>query len=221
MKQASRQSKAEKTAERLDLTKNKLPTEKRMLSPEGQDRFCNIFLNAASGNKTKRIERLLKLGVDVNIRDMWNRWTALMFAAEHGCIDACALLIENGANIEAGDEDGINPLICAARNGHTKICALLIEKGANIEAKENERHKTALLLAACRGYTETCAFLFDKGANIDAKEREGYTAFMLAKLYGKRKTAGFLTFVTIGPKIFADKKTSDLFYSSFSECLAA
>lgn len=44
------------------------------------------------------------------------------------------ILIANGANVNAADQDGCTPLHCAAHNGHKEIAELLLDKGANIDA---------------------------------------------------------------------------------------
>lgn len=46
-----------------------------------------------------------------------------------------ALLLENGAAIEAKTRDGLTPLHCAARSGHEQVVDMLLEKGAPISSK--------------------------------------------------------------------------------------
>jgi|GEM_PF-1992396 len=196
-----------------------MPSEKLALPAGARNQLKDNLIAAATEGNARKTEILLDMGADANARDNYSDETVLMLAAEVGFADICALLIEKGANVKAGDEDGANPLMCAARNGHTKTCALLLEKGADIEAKENERHWTALMLAAYQGHTETCAFLLEKGADIEAGNREDHTALMLARIHGKKETAGFLAFFAFAPKIFADKEASDSFYSGLKECI--
>ena len=46
--------------------------------------------------------------------------------------------INNGANIEAKDDNGNTALILAASEGYTQIVELLLQYGANINAKDNK-----------------------------------------------------------------------------------
>lgn len=46
-----------------------------------------------------------------------------------------ALLLENGATIEAKTRDGLTPLHCAARSGHEQVVDMLLEKEAPISSK--------------------------------------------------------------------------------------
>ncbi len=121
----------------------------------------------------------------------------------------------------------------AAKGGHIKTCALLIKKSIDIDKekdqedlitlieKQDDNGDTALMHAAREGYTETCASLIEKGANIEEENYHDVTALMIAIEDNQKKTAAFLAFATFAPKLFADKKSQDSFYTSFRECIAA
>jgi ankyrin repeat protein len=70
--------------------------------------------------------------------------TALHVAcAYYSCKDICELLIANGANVNAVDENGATPLMLAAANGKTAVVQLLLQKGGKASQKDN-KEKTAL-----------------------------------------------------------------------------
>ncbi|KAF5120884.1 Histone-lysine N-methyltransferase EHMT1 [Metarhizium anisopliae] len=73
-------------------------------------------------------------------------------AASYGGHDAVAqLLVDNGADVEAKDENGRMPLSWAAENWNGEATVkLLLEKGADIEPKD-EDGRTPLWLAAEKG----------------------------------------------------------------------
>jgi ankyrin repeat protein len=104
------------------------------------------------------------------------------------------LLLENGADIEARDEQDRTPLIRAATYGQGRIVELLLDKGANIEARD-PNGATALINAACGGCvvidmgdTFDCVqLLIDRGANVEAKTKGGGTALMVAANYGQNR----------------------------------
>jgi len=59
-------------------------------------------------------------------------WTALMYAARQGAIDAARALVECGADMKAADPDGTPALTFAIINGHYGVAALLADKGADV-----------------------------------------------------------------------------------------
>ena len=85
--------KSENPTKQLSLTKQKLSTEKRVLSPEKQKQLNGMLIEAANKGKIKRVERLLKIGANINAKDNLGR-SALIKAAKEGHTETCALLIE-------------------------------------------------------------------------------------------------------------------------------
>jgi ankyrin repeat protein len=59
-------------------------------------------------------------------------WTALMYAARQGALDAVRALAECGADLNAADPDGTPALTFAIINGHYDVATLLVEKGADV-----------------------------------------------------------------------------------------
>jgi len=55
----------------------------------------------------------------------------LHLAARNGDKDIAELLILNGANVNATDEKGTNPLNLAEQEGHGEVVVLLIKNGAH------------------------------------------------------------------------------------------
>ena len=58
-------------------------------------------------------------------------FTALMFAAREGAVDAARALAAGGANLNLGDRDGLTALILAVINAHYDLASALLERGAN------------------------------------------------------------------------------------------
>ncbi len=59
-------------------------------------------------------------------------WTALMYAARQGALDAARALVDCGASLNLADPDGTPALTFAIINGHYDVAALLVEKGADV-----------------------------------------------------------------------------------------
>lgn len=184
-----------KAADQPALTKQKLSTEKRIISPEKQKQLNNMLLDAAEKGKPKRVERLLQVGADVN------------------------------AKFEEGYVKGWTALMWAAANGKKDTCAFLIEKGADVNLKVEEKDYkggTALMWAAASGHPKTCAFLIEKGADANAKFEEGiykgWTVIMFAESEEKRKTAAFLRSIKF-LQILLGEENFKIFYPGFRECI--
>ncbi len=60
-------------------------------------------------------------------------WTALMYAAREGAVNAARVLAESGADLNATDPDGTSALLFAIINGHYDVAAVLIEEGADLD----------------------------------------------------------------------------------------
>ena len=58
-------------------------------------------------------------------------WSAAMFAAREGAVEAVRALAESGANLNLTDPEGTTALIVAVINGHYDVVSALIDKGAD------------------------------------------------------------------------------------------
>jgi len=84
-------------------------------------------------------------------------------------------LIAKGADINAGNNDGLTPLHIAATEGKPEIIKILIAKGANVNAKTKEVQNSALHLAAVGGKKEAVEALLAGGAKVNITNRNGLT----------------------------------------------
>jgi uncharacterized protein len=83
------------------------------------------LLNAARDGNLEEVERLIREGVSVEVKDKDGR-TPLIHAAYYGHEAVCKLLIKNHASLEA-THVGQTPLLKAAIFRREKICKLLID----------------------------------------------------------------------------------------------
>ncbi len=97
------------------------------------------------GEHPERLQALLELGADVNVRDYKGK-TALHRAATAGFLASMEVLLANGADINAADLQGDTPLFDAIRAGQVEAVALLLERGADAGA-ENKRGVSIVSLA--------------------------------------------------------------------------
>ena len=108
----------------------------------------------------------------------------LIRASAYGHIDMVKKYIEDGADVNAKNDDGNTALMMASYNGYIKVVRLLLKKGADVNAKDNN-HNTALIGASINGRTETVALLLENGADVNMKDDDGMTALSAASEAGE------------------------------------
>jgi ankyrin repeat protein len=105
---------------------------------------------AAAENHPEAVRALIEHGADPNARseklayakDRFGlegvttilprgSWTALMYAARQGSLEAARTLADSGADLNLTDPDGTTALVLAILNGHFDTAAMLTEKGAD------------------------------------------------------------------------------------------
>ena len=112
----------------------------------------------------------------------WLR-TAIPSKYQPQLADARQLLIENGANVNGQDGEGITALMLSGDEGRTEIASILIEQNAYVNLQSNNG-TTALMEAAFEGRTDTVKLLLKNGANPGLSDRYGRTALLGARQEG-------------------------------------
>jgi ankyrin repeat protein len=114
--------------------------------------------------------------------------TPLHLAARFGRDDLAAVLLDAGADPNAGDKHGDRPLHLAAEYGHVLVATLLLRRGASLEATGSS-NRTALHAAAdglsgtsdLEGRLQVATALIARGANVNAQMRgNGFTPLWYA-----------------------------------------
>lgn len=127
---------------------------------------------------------LALVGADVCLAQQ-ERGQAFVDAATAGDMDEVRTLVDQGANVNARDSEGVTALMWAAEKGHAQIVQYLLEKGADVNARESTAGMTALMVSAAGGYEEVVEALLAKGAEVDARDKNlGATALLGAAEWG-------------------------------------
>lgn len=91
--------------------------------------------------------------------------TPLSFHAARGNTECLRLLLEHGAQVDNGKENGWTPLLAAVRHSQQDCAVLLIEAGADLNAQPKDGGKGPMHWAAYWGRGNLVRLLLDKGAD--------------------------------------------------------
>ena len=88
--------------------------------------------------------------------------------------------IENGADVNAANDNGVTPLYSAARNFRTEIAKLLIAAGADVNAKtENDNTPLHEAISAFEFNHDIIDLLLANGADPHAMNKKGQTPLQI------------------------------------------
>lgn len=133
------------------------------------------FFDAVLAGDTSKVQVLLKQGID-----MKSSTKALGLAAASGKTEISEVLLNEGADVNSQDEEGLTPLIAAAFNNLVEIVEILLRNGADIDAQE-EKGWTALYAAALTNSVGAVDILIKNGAEVNIKTNDGETALDIAQ----------------------------------------
>jgi peptidoglycan/LPS O-acetylase OafA/YrhL len=99
----------------------------------------NLLTEAAiRRNDSDSLMLLIEQGADVNYKSEIIKISALHWAAGLGHTEMATILLDQGADINAGDENGSTAMHWAALFGRPLVAALLIERGADLARPNND-----------------------------------------------------------------------------------
>ncbi|KAJ5750851.1 hypothetical protein N7533_007879 [Penicillium manginii] len=118
-------------------------------------------------------------------------WMLLSLALRNDHDDLARNLIEQGADINFTDPDGLTPLLRASEGGHKAIATLLIEQGADVNAT-GKSGWMPLSLALKNDYDDLARILIEQGADSNFTDPDGLTPLLRASDGGYKAIATLL-----------------------------
>jgi ankyrin repeat protein len=173
------------------------------------------LLDAIRDGDSAQVRHLLQQGASASAHDEAGD-TALMRAALYADVEMMRALVENGADVRAGGQDGTAPLLrtthdldkmrfllergapvddfamvaAASVPGSRSALELLLARGGKGRAAVPAY--TALMGAAGNGDLDAVHCLLDHGADVKTQTRTGFTALIGAALSGNPKVVAVL-----------------------------
>lgn len=140
---------------------------------------------AARGGHADILRLLIKHHVELNAPTGKSHSYPIHQAAHNGHKKAVELLLQNGADPDPVDVDGVTPLWLAAQEGHDEIVAMILgresgDKKINLEVEWEPNERRALHQAAQNGHLKAARLLLAKGAAYDPLDSDGVTPLWLA-----------------------------------------
>lgn len=127
--------------------------------------------DAAEKGNIDKVRGLLRAGDEVDACDFFGR-TPLSYAAMHGQLDVCRVLLHASAKADARVK-GMTLLHMAVKSNNSKLAELLLINGADVNARVDGPDYTALHLAAMAGRHDMVKLLLDSGADASLIDISG------------------------------------------------
>ena len=115
---------------------------------------------------------------------------ALINAAKEGDLKQVQELLDQGAEVDAKNENGITALMEAYGNGHMEIMQLLLEWEADVDARDTRTGTTIWMAASTLGQIDIVKLLLNGVLNI--KGNSGETALAQSSYVGWPEVAKLL-----------------------------
>lgn len=137
---------------------NFLSGNKNLVNMYSSDGFTPLSI-AAFFNQTEIAYILLDNNADPNLQaSNPSKVNALHSAVARNNYDLCKSLIENGADTNIAQMQGVTPLHSAAHRGNLEIVKLLVTNGASIDSKMDNGN-TAIDIAKSDGHEQVVNYL--------------------------------------------------------------
>jgi uncharacterized protein len=140
------------------------------------------FLDALVMRNKPEIQRLLKLGANVDAKDVEHQQPAIMLATMFCDRDILESLINEGARVDARDDQGRTALFLADVN--SEIFATLLSSGADITAVDHDGNSILMRKVSESASVDVVEKLLSLGVDPSLRNNDGESALELATELG-------------------------------------
>ncbi|KAF4661710.1 hypothetical protein FOL47_006566 [Perkinsus chesapeaki] len=111
--------------------------------------------------------------------------TALIKAAEAGCLESMKALVQMKASVDTHDDEGWNALMWASLEGHLPVVEWLVEEQLqDVNFASEKTSESPLIKAAVNGHVGVCRYLIKRGAKVNHHDYNYQDALMWAAARG-------------------------------------
>ena len=138
------------------------------------------------------IKQLIKKGADINDHNE-SEESVLAFAIKSKCDDEIIdLLIENGAETEDFDNEGVSIFDYAIAYNNLAFVRKMLGEGVDVNLTHRRSGFTPLMCAVCYGRSEIAVLLLEHGAKKDTVDSKGFSAADFARKMRKKNMSKLL-----------------------------
>ena len=141
------------------------------------------LIRAARKDHCGILKLLLEKGANPMLKDRQDGGTAMLRAADNGCVSALEIILQNQENLMCLDDDNRTLLHGACSYGRSDAVKFLNEKGLNRDARD-KNGLTALHEASQKGHVKVVKILIKLGADATVVDNFGRTARIVAWQHG-------------------------------------
>ena len=194
----------------LDVVKMLVEAGARVRAADDERHTC--LITAACRGHTDIVRYLVGLP-EVDVNHQYDDCTVLHFAVRH--TDMVHVLIDEGADVDAQDNEGSSPLHYACELGVLPVVKILVRAGAGVRATDNDGC-TCLHTATCSGETEIVRYLLGlPEVDVNHRGADNYTALQYAVV--NEETAIMQVLIDAGADI--DTQRNDGYTPLHSACV--
>jgi ankyrin repeat protein len=152
------------------------------------------WVEILKNNDYIKAKQHIKSGADVN-EENENGESVLATAIRHHCDEELiALLIQNGAEANDFDDEGVSIFDMAITYNNIFMVKYIIDSGVDVNKTQRKSGFTPLMCAACYGRVEIASILIDQGADKNSLDSRGFSALDFARKMNKKSILKILDF---------------------------
>lgn len=127
---------------------------------------------ACENGHVEIVKMLLEFGDILEAKDIYGNTALAVYRDD--ALPAVEFLLDQGANIEASNDEKFTPLHHASLHRCVGVARLFLHRGADVDPK-SEWSSTPLHLATASGASQVVMLLLEHGANVETLDGDGHT----------------------------------------------